>query len=82
VPIGEHRGRDRERPRSRRDLKPLPLNTYGGQLSAGRLHGYWLLHEACLQIRGQASPRQVPGADVAVAAAGAGPLGGCLLLTR
>lgn len=60
----------------------LPLNTYGGQLSAGRLHGYWLLHEACLQIRGQAGSRQVDGADVAVAAAGGGPLGGCLLLTR
>jgi acetyl-CoA acetyltransferase len=60
----------------------LPLNTYGGQLSAGRLHGYWLLHEACLQIRGQAGARQVDGADVAVAAAGGGPLAGCLLLTR
>jgi acetyl-CoA acetyltransferase len=60
----------------------LPLNTYGGQLSAGRLHGYWLLHEACLQIRGQAGQRQVVGADVAVAAAGGGPLAGCLLLTR
>jgi acetyl-CoA acetyltransferase len=60
----------------------LPLNTYGGQLSAGRLHGYWLLHEACLQIRGQAGARQVPSADVVVAAAGGGPLGGCLLLTR
>ena len=32
----------------------LPLNTYGGQLSAGRMHGYWVLHEACLQLRGQA----------------------------
>lgn len=60
----------------------LPLNTYGGQLSAGRLHGYWLLHEACLQLRGQAGARQVDGADVAVAAAGGGPLAGCLVLTR
>src|ERR1700741_2813451 len=30
----------------------LPLNTYGGQLSAGRVHGYWLLASACLQFRG------------------------------
>ena len=31
----------------------LPLNTAGGQLSAGRLHGFGLLHEACVQLRGQ-----------------------------
>jgi acetyl-CoA acetyltransferase len=60
----------------------LPINTYGGQLSAGRMHSYWLLHEACLQLRGQAGARQVPDVKVAVAAAGSGPVGGCLLLTR
>ncbi len=60
----------------------LPLNTYGGQLSAGRMHGYWVLHEACLQLRGQAGPRQVADADVAVVAAGGGPIAGCMLLTR
>lgn len=62
---------------------PLPLNTNGGQLSGGRLHGYGLLHEACVQLWGEAGDRQVPGPpEVAVAAAGGGPLGGCLLLTR
>jgi acetyl-CoA acetyltransferase len=60
----------------------LPLNTYGGQLSAGRMHGYWILHEACVQLRGQGGDRQVAGApEVAVAAAGGGPIAGCLLLT-
>ena len=61
----------------------LPLNTYGGQLSAGRMHGYWLLHEACLQVRGDAGERQVtPRPEVAVAAVGGGPIAGCMLLTR
>lgn len=61
----------------------LPLNTGGGQLSAGRLHGFGHLHEACVQLRGTAGDRQVPGEhEVAVVAAGGGYLGGALLLTR
>jgi acetyl-CoA acetyltransferase len=65
----------------------LPLNTHGGQLSAGRLHGYGFLHEACAQLWGEGGDRQVvrPGGrrpEVGVAAAGGGPLGGCLLLSR
>ena len=60
----------------------LPLNTYGGQLSAGRMHGYWLVHEACLQLRGQAGDRQITDPpEVAVAAAGGGPIAGCMVLT-
>jgi acetyl-CoA acetyltransferase len=60
----------------------LPLNTYGGQLSAGRMHGNWVLHEACLQLRGEAGPRQVHKRDVAVVSNGGGPIAGCMLLTR
>jgi acetyl-CoA acetyltransferase len=59
----------------------LPLNTYGGQLSAGRMHGYWVLHEAVLQLRHQAGPRQVAQAQVAAVAVGGGPIAGCMLLT-
>jgi acetyl-CoA acetyltransferase len=59
----------------------LPLNTYGGQLSAGRMHGYWVLHEACLQLRGQAGARQVADAEVAAIAVGGGPIAGSILLT-
>jgi acetyl-CoA acetyltransferase len=61
----------------------LPLNTGGGQLSAGRLHGFGLLWETCIQLWGEGGERQVSGnPQVGVTAAGGGPLGGCLLLTR
>ncbi len=52
----------------------LPLATSGGQLSAGRLHAFGHLHEVCLQLRGEATGRQVDGAKVGVVSAGAGPL--------
>ena len=61
----------------------IPLNTGGGQLSAGRMHGYGLLWETCIQMWGEGGARQVPGdVNVGVAAAGGGPLAGCILLRR
>ena len=61
----------------------LPLNTGGGQLGAGRLHGFGFAHEAATQLRGKAGERQIPGdPKVAVATSGGGPLAAALLLAR
>jgi acetyl-CoA acetyltransferase len=61
----------------------LPLNTHGGQLSAGRLHGYGFLHEAAVQMWGEAGDRQIARPpEVGVVAAGGGNTCGCLLLVR
>lgn len=59
----------------------LPINTGGGQLSAGRLHGFGHIHEACVQLWGQGGQRQVPhDPKVAVVCNGAYGLGSLLLV--
>jgi acetyl-CoA acetyltransferase len=61
----------------------LPLNTFGGQIGAGRLHGFGFAHEAVTQLRGKAGARQIPGDPrVAVSTSGGGPLATALLLAR
>jgi acetyl-CoA acetyltransferase/uncharacterized OB-fold protein len=58
----------------------VAVNPHGGQLSAGRTHGFGLIHEAVTQLRGEAGPRQVPGCRVAaVSTGGLAPAGAMLL---
>jgi acetyl-CoA acetyltransferase len=60
----------------------LPVNTNGGLLNEGYLHGMNTLAEAVVQLQGRAGARQVEGAEVAVATSGALQDGSAVVLVR
>jgi acetyl-CoA acetyltransferase len=60
----------------------LPVNTHGGLLNEGYVHGMNSLTEAVLQLQGRCGARQVPGARVAVVTSGALQDGSALVLVR
>jgi acetyl-CoA acetyltransferase/uncharacterized OB-fold protein len=60
----------------------IPVNPNGGQLSHGRTHGYGLLLEAVIQLRGDADARQVADCEIAVVSSGGLTPSSALLLTR
>lgn len=57
----------------------LPLNTGGGQLSAGRFHGFGHIHEAAVQLWGRGGERQVRDARTAMVVNGGYGYGAMLL---
>jgi acetyl-CoA acetyltransferase len=57
----------------------LPLNTSGGQLSAGRFYGYGHTHEACVQLWNRGGGRQVKDAQTCVVVNGGYGYGAMLL---
>ena len=59
----------------------LPLNTHGGLLAEGYLHGMNTVAEAALQVQGRAGDRQVARRDVCVVTSGALMDGSALILT-
>lgn len=59
----------------------LPLNTWGGQLNSGRLHGWGFLAEAVRQLWAEGGDRQVADAEVAAIGVGGGASACAMLLT-
>jgi len=61
----------------------LPVNTFGGSLSEGRMHGMGHIAEAVRQVTGRAEQRQIPGAGAVCAIDGSPMLRGSgIVVTR
>ena len=60
----------------------LPVNTHGGLLAEGYVHGMNTVAEAVLQIQGRGGKRQSPRHEVGVVTTGALADGSALVLTR
>lgn len=61
----------------------IPINTDGGQLSSGRMHGWGYLAEVCTQLRGEAGERQLEKTpEVGLIACGGGVIGSAAIVTR
>jgi acetyl-CoA acetyltransferase len=61
----------------------LPVNTFGGSLSEGRMHGMGHIAEAVRQVTGRAEQRQIPGASAVCAIDGSPMLRGSgIIVTR
>ena len=54
----------------------IPVNTHGGFLSEGYIHGLNHVYESVLQLRGEAGARQVDGAKVGLSTAQPGYISG------
>jgi acetyl-CoA acetyltransferase len=60
----------------------LPVNSDGGMVNVGRIHGVNHVAEVVHQLRGTAGPSQQDVANVGMAANSFGPTCACLLLTN
>ena len=61
---------------------PHPLNTAGGNLGEGRLHGWSHIRETAQQMMGVAGPRQLKKLDAALCEVGPFPNGCAFICTR